>query len=211
MGDEVMAAVSAFLSSMGRNSFYIVLLACLLATPLVFVSAQPSGGGFISSVLDFLGGRVPPSYPSASDVEVNIHEFINEMRIQHGVRSLYYDHTLSTMARLHSASMASDGYFGHVNLDGEMPTDRANSAGYVCSREYGDGFSIEDIGENIYLGDVDSSGQGGSAEDIARVVVDDLMSSAKHRVNIINSEYVSEGVGVFISDAGGVYVTEDFC
>ena len=58
------------------------------------------------------------------ELEYLIHEATNEVRRTKGLRSLVWSDTIAYVARSHSLDMATQGYFGHVNRDGNSATER---------------------------------------------------------------------------------------
>ena len=81
---------------------------------------------------------------------------------------------LRCAARVHSADMAANDFFGHTNQQGEAPWDRMEHAGY----QWGG------AGENI-------AGGQGTPEDAMR----SWMNSPGHCSNIMNPGYVHFGIG----------------
>lgn len=43
------------------------------------------------------------------------------------------------------------------------------------------------------------------------MIVDGWMNSTGHRENILNPDYEASGTGVFITENGSVYATQEFC
>jgi uncharacterized protein YkwD len=170
-----------------------------------------------SSVLPAMEtGRVAALDPQpgvrAEDVEARIHELVNQARTAEGAPQLIYDAQLAESARSHSSDMSDYKYFRHEDLDGNTPTDRASADGVVCIKDSDNGYTVEDIGENIYLSVATGAGGGfGSADEIAEKAVAELMNSPEHKRNILNPDYGREGVGVKITADDHIYLTQDFC
>jgi len=162
-----------------------------------------------TDVSDFL--EIAPT--NTTEVELKIHDYVNQQRISNGLPALKFDTKLSEIARSHSQDMAKNGFFSHTNLKGQDPTQRGNLLGYSCYKDYGLHYT-EGIAENIYMtpkGNVIGCGNVYSENEIANCVVIGWMSSPGHRKNILTSTYDKEGIGVAISSDGKVYATENFC
>ncbi len=149
-------------------------------------------------------------------LEKQIHELINQQRNSNGLSSLSYDPSLASIARKHSADMALNNYFEHVNLQGLDPTGRGSREGYSCYKNYGS-YYTQGIAENIFKTSHTTSYNERIVydlipmEEIAQSTVNGWMNSPGHRKNILTATYDREGIGVAISSDNKVYVTEDFC
>ena len=145
------------------------------------------------------------------DLEQKIHEAINSQRKSNDRAPLAIDEELSKLARAHSEDMASRGYFKHVNPEGLTPMQRAEAAGYkVCQL----------MGENIYQNNLYSrvieekkktTYDWNSMDKIANTTIKGWMESEGHRMNILDKNYTSEGIGVAIAADDKVYITQVFC
>lgn len=137
---------------------------------------------------------------TSDEVEAEIHEQINEIRVDHGLSELEHSDEIAGVARTHSQDMNERDYFSHTNPEGESPADR-----------FGDLYPSEcrAVGENLaYI--QTGVGSGGSAEEIAEQIVDGWMNSEGHRENILREDWDSEGIGVYMDD-GRVDATQNFC
>lgn len=141
-----------------------------------------------------------------------VHELVNRERENRGVPSLAYDHHLAFIARGHSRDMAHYNYLGHVNRQGESPTDRARRKGYRF-----DGGKYIGVGENCYQ--LWGTGQNQSGKkyrkDLHQLAIEAVrgwMNSPGHRGNILNANYQVAGVGFARSrkNKGEVYLTQKF-
>jgi uncharacterized protein YkwD len=155
----------------------------------------------------------------ATSLETRIHELVNRVRQEHGLPALVMDTTLTSLARAHSADMASSGYFGHVNLDERDATARGAAAGFTCHKA-ADPYFTYPIAENLYAtyrsSPVLPHGQAtGSAwtteEGMAKETVDAWMDSPDHRDNILDPGIGREGIGVAFGQGDMVFVTQNFC
>jgi uncharacterized protein YkwD len=125
-------------------------------------------------------GRVSYLY----DMERNIYRLTNEVRRRHGVPPLTWESSLRDVARAHSADMLRRNYFSHVSPDGQTSHNRI-TAKYP--------FPVSMTGENIWSGSgLDSR----NTSQLARLIVNNWMSSAGHRQNLLNPKFTDIGVGV---------------
>ena len=154
-----------------------------------------------------------------SEIESRIHQMTNQERNQHGLSSLNSDARLADIARKHSKDMAENNYFSQTSIDGKEPTDRAESAGYNCRKDYGTHYTIG-VGENLFQNclytsyvtrGVYTSYNWNDIESLSSSTVQGWMDSPGHRKNILDKSYDSMGIGVAISQNDAVYVTQLFC
>ncbi|GII21001.1 CAP domain-containing protein [Planosporangium mesophilum] len=135
-----------------------------------------------------VSGAANAATVSPTTVENQISTLINSKRAAAGCGALRTDERLRTVARAHSADMATRNFFSHNGSDGSTFATRIKSVGYT--RAYG---------ENIAWG-----------YRTATAVVDGWMNSAPHRANILNCAYNNVGVGVAYKADGTPYWTQDF-
>jgi uncharacterized protein YkwD len=128
-----------------------------------------------------------------NDIEKRAFEQTNLVRIQNGLPPFVWDADVCRMARVHSESMSRLGFFAHVTPDGLRLRDRARVAGILQ-------FSV--LGENI------AYNQGYA--DPGAFAVERWMASAKHRANILSSEFRAMAIGSFVAPDGSVYLTQTF-
>lgn len=131
------------------------------------------------------------------EMERKIYRLTNEARRKHGVPSLTWETSLRDVARAHSADMLRSNYFSHMSRDGRSPHERIRS-GYP--------FGLSSSGENIWMG---TGHDPGDTTRLARIIVNNWMSSAGHRQNLLNPEYTDIGVGV-AARGNDVRVTQVF-
>ena len=183
-------------------------------SPRIVPTLQPTIVKSIESTV----GNSPPAI-DISTLEGRVHELINQQRRNNGLSSLSYDSSLAPIARKHSADMARNNYFEHVNLQGLDPTDRGTQAGYSCYKNYGSYYTTG-IAENIMQNNLYDSVTyyngvpryaWNSQEEIAQSTVSSWMNSPGHRQNILTPTYDREGIGVAIATDNKVYITQDFC
>ncbi len=131
---------------------------------------------------------------STDQVEQRIFYYTNIERVKAGKPAFLWDGQLSVIGRDHCIDMATTGLFDHLNFDGETPTDRAVRHGYQVNKDMGT-YTRVGIGENI----AKLSNYPGTADDVARFIVDAWMNSPGHRDNIMdanNQQLTLLGVGV---------------
>ncbi|NWF28935.1 CAP domain-containing protein [Streptomyces sp. PKU-EA00015] len=134
-----------------------------------------------------------PSSPTAaptsdtSATEAAVLNLVNEERAKVGCSPFKASPALAELARVHSKDMAVRGFFDHTNPDGQTPWDRAAAA------------NVANLGgENIARGQAD-----------AGAVLNAWMQSEGHRANILNCDFTTMGVGVYMGD-GGPWWTQNF-
>lgn len=137
----------------------------------------------------------------AADMQVlamEIHNKVNQARVDNGVAPLEWESTLAEVATKHSADMAANGYFDHKNLVGQGPTERAKAGGFSCYKPTHFG-----IGENLH--------QDVGFMDLSDYTVNGWLNSPEHRDNLLSPNYTKEGIGIDRASDGKVYVTQDLC
>ncbi len=173
-------------------------VAHLVTAPLTSTSSRPwrvAGGTespneLIASSPSLNGST---SLADAAGIERRAFEMINSVRLRNGLAPLSWDPDLCRMARAHSKNMASRGFFSHLTPDGLSLKDRAHQAGLAPFRM---------IAENI------AYNQG--YDDPGAFAVEGWMISSGHRGNILDREYRSSAIGVFVNSEGCVYLTQVF-
>lgn len=126
------------------------------------------------------------------ELEVDVHDEINAIRLGLGLGALSLATDLSGVARRHSRDMADHDYFEHENLAGQSPFDRIRAGG----------IRYQVAAENLVL----IGGRGlHVASRAARLWVD----SPGHYENIKLPDVTESGVGAWAS-GGTVYVTQLF-
>lgn len=164
-----------------------------------------------------------PTPLDPEQLALRLHELINREREKAALSPLAWSPDLHGIAWRHSRDMAARSYLGHVNPEGETPTDRGERAGYVCRRNEGDSV-VEGLAENLFQNHlyrsihrliIDGRGQtireDKTLEEIAVSTVTGWMASEGHRQNILGAAYGATGIGIAIADDGQVYITQLFC
>ena len=109
--------------------------------------------------------------------------YTNEERAKEGLRPLLYNAQLSTIAEAKALDMIEKQYFAHVSPSGVDVSVMADTYGYAYLN----------IGENLALGDFESS----------REVVTGWMNSPGHRENIMNTNYREIGIAALLGTYEG--------
>lgn len=154
------------------------------------------------------------------EIERMVHDLTNQQRVNNGLSPLTFDLEISEIARAHSLDMSNRSYFSHQTPEGLVPTDRADKAGYSCTKMVGM-MIYSGIAENIFQGNlydsyytvngIITSYSWNTNEDISKITVDGWMDSPGHRKNILTEMFDREGIGVVISADDKVYITQNFC
>jgi len=82
-------------------------------------------------------------------IEKRVHQITNEKRVLYGLEPLEYDLKISNIARSHSLDMANQDYFSHISPNGLNPSDRAELAGFICTKTVGN-LVYSGLAENIF-------------------------------------------------------------
>ncbi len=128
-----------------------------------------------------------------STLEFQVFEQINQKRAADGLDLLVWNKQVAAVARLHSANMATFGFFSHTGMDGKKVDDRADSLGLQKWRMIG-----ENIAYNVGF------------ENPVERAVSGWMQSAGHRKNILRNGWKETGIGISVSASGKFYITQVF-
>ncbi len=123
---------------------------------------------------------VNPQPSGLTSDERKMISLVNNFRGENGLKALAASTALTRVARLKAKDMIGNNYFGHVSPTYDTPFD--------MMRQYGVSFGY--AGENL---------AGAPTVDMAHT---NLINSAGHRENILNSNYNKVGIGVV---SGGPY------
>ncbi len=197
----------------------LLLAACLLSAGCSLSrGSQPPPGPTPQEQLD---AQVRVLRDNLVTFERKIHDLVNQERVKAGLPALRWEDALSRIARYHSQDMATRNYFDHVSPEGETFSDRYKKFGYTCSRQVG--MTVYMGGENLLLNHVSDyynydQNTGEILEyhfltldELAANAVSGWMGSPEHRENILFPHFQDEGIGVYVTDDGSVYITENFC
>ena len=124
---------------------------------------------------------LPATFSEAVERAVNV--WINQARVQRGLKPFLNDEILVRAARGHSQNMTRLNFFDH-----ESPVPQQFD---VTARIVAAGGSEGNHGENLYWC------RGLAAERVAPSVHAEWMTSPDHRDTVLSSEYTRSGVGAF--------------
>lgn len=146
-------------------------------------------GSSIPILPDFFDLNERSLFTGTLDIEQAKQEllsYINIARIRQGLKVVSLSSDLNTLAQDHSADMAKNNFFAHVNEQGESPEDRRIKMGLSTP-----------VSENI-------------AKDTSiKFAHNGLMRSGSHRHNILQPAWSQVGLGIAKKD-GYLYITEEF-
>lgn len=159
---------------------------------------------YVADVEESLEGEREEQHLDRTETELLIHERVNEVREERGLPPLEWHPELAEEAKAHSGDMIERDFYNHTNPDGEGPRDRTSTN---CR-----------AGENIntvywqrqfelYEGSVVTAE---SEEELANYTVREWMNSDGHRKNVLDADYIGQGIGVK-ADGSKVLVTQMFC
>jgi uncharacterized protein YkwD len=166
-----------------------------------------------------LQGKIQDISNNTASLASTIHRLINDERRKDGLQPLQWDPALANIALSHSKDMAERDYFDHISPEGEDFADRYAENGYRLETQIGDRIYVG--GENLFLNNVVRTYtydeitnevleyQYNSLDELARSTVQGWMESQGHRENIL-TPFTREGIGIFVTDEGKVYITENF-
>jgi uncharacterized protein YkwD len=138
-----------------------------------------------------------PGDINPSKLEKAIHSATNDQRASRGYGRLAYDTHIAGIARTHSRTMATQGFFAHESPDGSTMMDRYRRANYDGQQ------AAENIAKQYAANTTDTN-------TIATDVVDGWMDSPGHRENILTSGFDVEGIGLYQGDDGALFITQNF-
>jgi uncharacterized protein YkwD len=150
---------------------------------------------------------------NVAETERLILKYTNEERESSGLSTVDYAPRMVSIAREHSANMAQNDYIGHTKPSGETGEDRYES---VCDYT-GSGYLFgENVASAWYEQDFYKWRGNGTVyleneEDVARYLVNQWMRSESHRENILNPSWEEMVAGIYVTDDGKVYATQNFC
>jgi uncharacterized protein YkwD len=203
---------------------FVLLMLALIALPAAGCTrtAMPpseASGDEVPDLQAELQGKVQYVKDNTASLASSVHNMINEERKKEGLDPLQWDQTLANIAFSHSQDMATRDYFDHISPEGEDFADRYEEHNYRLNTKIGDTVYVG--GENLSLINVVRSYtydeetneiyeyEYNDLEDLASSTVQGWMESPGHRDNIL-TPFTREGIGIFVTDEGEVYITEDF-
>ena len=177
------------------NTYRVPILLTLLAA--LAPSLVPEGGLTVSAgSAPVSAGPAPQEIfrPERTQVlllraEKLVFDRVNEVRLEHGLNPLVHEIELTEIARDHSMDMMEREFFAHQNPEGQGPAERVSERHRRL---------IGTTAENIWMG---IRGDLAETDRVARDIMESLMGSPGHRVNILSADSTHLGVGV--SQAAG--------
>lgn len=202
-----------------------VLLVAMAAFPLggcldaTAPTAETTGTDSAAALQAELQDKIAYVQENSAALAADIHDLINAERDASGLEPLQWDRALASIAYAHSMDMAKRDYFDHLSPEGDDFADRYDEAGYDLETQVGNTVYIG--GENLLLTNVvrsytyeEETGEVleyvySGLEDIARETVEGWMESPDHRENIL-TPFSREGIGIYVTPEGEIYITENF-
>ncbi|MCB1023416.1 MAG: CAP domain-containing protein [Acidobacteria bacterium] len=125
--------------------------------------------------------------------EKSIFTLVNEVRKKEKLRIVEWDPVLWKMAEYYSRKMAEEGFFDHLDPDGNSVADRAKQ------------FKVRNwtkIGENLFYADgfITPTGE----------AVRGWMNSEGHRENMLDRDWTHSAIGVYETRGRKTYITQLF-
>lgn len=192
--------------------------ACLLAC-LVLVAVFGAGCATTEPRADlfFETPALPPEVAqtapplNVAEMERALHYAVNVVRQTHGLPALAWAEPVARVARSHSRDMAESNFFGHTNLRGEDPSQRAAR----LIEKYGDrnaSYPVQGLGENLFATHryVDYTVRHSlraadryevkwkDADQIVAEAVEAWLHSPRHRANVLSDVYGAQAIGVVL-------------
>lgn len=130
---------------------------------------------------------------SLNNNETRIFSLVNRERARSGLSPLVWNDRLADLARGYSRTMAREGFFDHIDSEGNSVVERARHS-HISH--------WEKIGENLFLCDPTS--------EYANLAVRGWMHSPSHRDNILDPDWRDTGIGIAFARDGEIYITEVF-
>jgi uncharacterized protein YkwD len=127
---------------------------------------------------------VPADSPAARAFAQQTVALVNAARRDAGLMPLLENTVLTQIAQNYSQRMATEGFYGHEDPQGQDVTDRINQSGYLAQMN----------AENIAGGQPDPA-----------TVVDGWLNSPGHRANIMNPDLAEIGAGYAYADSPPYY------
>lgn len=169
------------------------------------------------------GRSGPPATRDAGALAAAIHARSNEARRARGAPTVTWNDALAEAAARHSRDMARRGYFAHTSPEGTRVGDRAEAARAACTRVLDDRIEVA-FGENLFRTPrferiLVTTGPVGTRRDVVwkrpDALVDEVvrgwLDSPSHRANLLHARHRLGAIGVAVSEADDVFVTQIFC
>lgn len=131
-------------------------------------------------------------------VEALVHKKINQVRAQHGVRTLRRDMRLDSAAALQIGWCIDNQVLAHTRSSGRMrtPEDRLRAVDYDWTT----------YGENLLYRSTDDE----SANELAELIVAQWIASEGHYKNLLDPDYRYAGTVVMLDENGVAWAGQVF-
>lgn len=146
------------------------------------------------------------------EIEGYVLEYTNEFRAEEGLEPLNSNDFMLDLARSHSRDMASHGYVGHVDSEGVHTEERLQEfQPEPCGEATGENTAAVLHGVREHDPWLEETVVNHDEEDVARSLLHTWMDSELHRENILDEDFASVAVGVYVSEASAAFATQKFC
>ncbi len=136
------------------------------------------------------GYQEPIQLLETEEIEKELFDMINRERAKQGISLLQSSKSLTSLARNHSRDMAVRSDLTHISSDGKSYAKRLEEAGLF----------FRETGENVAF----------SQSFLPETIHNSFMRSKGHRENILDPRFDRVGIGVFLKEGEGYYITQDF-
>ena len=136
------------------------------------------------------GFQEPTERLGTEEIENELFNLINRERAKQGIPILHISKSLIPLARDHSRDMAARSDLTHISSDAKSYAERLQEAGLF----------FKGTGENVAF----------SQSFLPEAIHNSFMQSKGHRENILDPRFDSVGIGVFLREDEGYYITQDF-
>ena len=143
----------------------------------------------LEKVYDFLQKDYISTVHAYQDIEKQIVQLVNEIRVQKDLEPVELDPALTQIALIKAKDMVKRNYFEHYSPFYGNPWDLATLFDYHYTS------FAENIARNFV-----------TAEEVVKA----WMASPKHRDNIVNAHYTYTGIGVEKANNGKFYIVQHF-
>lgn len=161
-------------------------------------------GVFINNIVYgaelYFARPLPRSERALKEVELAMHEAVNKVRATNGLKPLLWDDRLAAAALSHSEEMVAMSYFAH-----ESPTPGNED---VTDRVYHAGLTDVEVAENLAA--ENNLPATLSVQELGEGLTDILMTSERHRENILDPRFTHEGIGCALTPEGTLLCTQLF-
>lgn len=139
-------------------------------------------------------------------LEQLVHERVNLERERRDVGPLSYHRGLASIGRYHSWDMAQRNYFAHVSPNGVTHQEFRKRYNSNCEITGQNLYRIRLSGQQVFINRTLSD-----LPSLAKEIVQGWLDSPGHRENLLSPYYQTEGIGIFVTKKGTIYVTQEFC